>query len=78
LIVKVAGAIVIVKLTLAVFAGAVESLTLNVSAVAFAAAVGVPLIVPVEEFSVTPAGKAPALIDQVYGAVPPFAVRFAV
>jgi hypothetical protein len=53
--------------------GAVESVTLNVSAVAFAAAVGVPLITPVEEFSVKPLGKVPDVSDHVYGLVPPVA-----
>ena len=36
------------------------------------AVVGVPLICPVE-LSVSPAGKEPALIDQLYGVVPPLA-----
>ena len=36
------------------------------------AVVGVPLICPVE-LSVSPAGKAPPLIDQLYGVVPPLA-----
>jgi hypothetical protein len=39
--------------------------------------VGVPLSRPVEEFRVTPAGKDPAATDQVYGAVPPAAVKVA-
>ena len=37
------------------------------------AAVGVPLICPVELLSVSPAGREPALIDQLYGVVPPLA-----
>jgi hypothetical protein len=35
------------------------------------AVVGVPVIAPVELFSVSPAGSDPAVIPQVYGAVPP-------
>ena len=59
-IVKVAEAIVIVKLTFAVCAvGVVESVTVKASAVALTAAVGAPLIAPVVEFSVTPAGSVP-------------------
>ena len=58
-IVSVAGAIVSVRLTFAVCAGEPESVTLKVSAVVFAAAVGVPLIWPVDEFSVSPAGSVP-------------------
>ena len=37
------------------------------------AVVGVPLICPVELLSVSPVGKEPALIDQLYGVVPPLA-----
>jgi len=37
------------------------------------AVVGVPLICPVELLSVSPACKEPALIDQLYGVVPPLA-----
>ena len=37
--------------------------------------VGVPLISPLELFSVSPAGNEPVLIDQVYGPAPPLAVR---
>ena len=36
--------------------------------------VGVPLISPVELFSVSPAGNEPVLMDQVYGPAPPLAV----
>lgn len=38
-------------------------------------AVGVPEIMPVEEFIVRPAGSVPTLIDHVYGVIPPLAVR---
>jgi hypothetical protein len=37
------------------------------------AAVGVPLITPVEAFRVSPAGRLPAVTDQLYGVVPPVA-----
>jgi hypothetical protein len=39
------------------------------------AAVGVPLMTPVEAFRLRPAGKPPLVIDQVFGAVPPLAAR---
>jgi len=58
-IVSVAGAIVSVRLTFVACAGELESVTLNMIAVAFAAAVGVPLISPVDEFTVKPPGNAP-------------------
>jgi len=58
-IASVAGAIVTVRLTLAVCGVALESVTLNVSAAAFAAPVGVPLITPVDVFSVKPPGSVP-------------------
>jgi hypothetical protein len=38
-------------------------------------AVGVPAIAPVEEFRVNPAGRAPVMIDQVYGVAPLCPVR---
>ena len=38
------------------------------------ALMGVPLMMPVEAFNLTPPGKAPALTDHVYGSVPPVAV----
>jgi hypothetical protein len=51
----------------------VESTTcavkLNVPAV-----VGVPVIAPVELFSVNPAGSEPLVIEYVYGGIPPPAV----
>ena len=46
---------------------------MNVSAVAFAAAVGVPLIRPVDAFSVKPPGSVPEVSVHVYGVVPPVA-----
>lgn len=39
------------------------------------AAAGVPLMEPVEGFSVSPAGRVPAVMLQAYGAVPPDAVN---
>jgi hypothetical protein len=37
--------------------------------------VGVPLMAPVDEASVSPGGSVPELIDQLYGGVPPEAAR---
>lgn len=37
------------------------------------AAVGVPEITPVKALSVKPTGSEPAVIDQLYGVVPPLA-----
>ena len=66
---------VIFRLTFAVCASDLESLTLNVSAVAFAAVVGVPLITPVEEFNAKPVGSVPEVGVHVYGVVPPVAAN---
>ena len=66
--------IVSVKLALAVCAGDPESVTLNVSGVAFAAAVGVPLIWPVAAFKLKPLGRVPEVNCHVYEPVPPVAV----
>ena len=41
-----------------------ESVTLNVSGVALAAAVGMPVIAPVEAFSARPAGSVPLVSAQ--------------
>ena len=60
-IVSIAEKIVSVRLTLVVCVGELESATLNASAVPFATAVGVPLIKPVDEFSVKPPGSVPKL-----------------
>ncbi len=46
-------------------AGLLESVTMKVSDVAVAVAVGVPLRMPVEEASVIPAGSVPLVKDQV-------------
>ena len=37
--------------------------------------VGVPLITPLDEFSVNPAGNDPDFTDHVYGGLPPLAAR---
>ena len=58
-IVPIGPAIVRVRLTDLLCAGLLESVTINVSAVALAAAVGVPLITPVAAFKVKPAGRVP-------------------
>ncbi len=50
-----------------------ESETLNVNGVAFAAAVGVPVIAPVDGVRANPAGRLPDTSDHVYGGVPPVA-----
>ena len=52
-----------------------ESVTLNVSRVAFAGAVGVPLIRPVVEFNANPPGNIPEVSAHVYGPVPPLATK---
>jgi hypothetical protein len=49
----------------AVWAGLLESVTVNVSGVALAGAVGVPVIAPVAAFRVRPAGKEPLEMDHV-------------
>ena len=60
--VSTGGAIVRLKLTLAVCAvGEPESVTLKVSGVAVTGVLGVPLIKPVDAFSDNPAGKVPAV-----------------
>ena len=39
------------------------------------AAVGVPVMAPVEGFSVRPVGSAPLMIENVYGGTPPVATK---
>lgn len=56
-------------------AGVLESVTANVSEVALAVAVGVPLIAPVAGASVSPAGSAPPVKVHAYGVVPPVAAN---
>jgi len=60
--------------TLAVCCGALESVTWNVTSPEYEND-GVPLINPVEAFSVSPAGSLPDATLHVYGAVPPVADR---
>ena len=62
---------VILRFAVALCAGELESVTFTVNE-ELPAVVGVPLICP-EPLSVSPAGKLPELIDQLYGAVPPLA-----
>jgi hypothetical protein len=71
---ELAAAMVNVRLAVAVCAGLPESVTLNVSCVALAAVVGVPVIAPLDE-SESPLGKAPLVRVHVYGLVPPVATR---
>jgi hypothetical protein len=66
-----------VREALCVRAGLLESATLNVSGVLATNAEGVPVMAPVEAFSVRPAGREPLVSDQVYGDTPPVAVRVA-
>ena len=61
--------------TVAVWAGEAESVTLKVSGAALAALAGVPLINPLDAPRVRPLGKVPPVNDQLYGAVPPVAAR---
>jgi hypothetical protein len=71
-----AAAIVILSDFAAVFAGDEESLTCTLND-DIPACVGVPLICPVAAVRFSPAGKDPELIDHVYGAVPPEALKVA-
>ena len=59
------AAIVNARLTDWVWAGLLESVSKNVSAVALAVAVGVPVIAPVEAFNDRPAGSVPLVNNQV-------------
>jgi hypothetical protein len=66
-----AAAIVMAKAWLAVWGtGVVESVTITVKS-NVPAVVGVPETVPVELPMVSPGGRDPVVIDQVYGGVPP-------
>jgi hypothetical protein len=64
-------------LRLAVAVAEVESVTLTVNE-DVPVDVGVPEICPVFAFNARPAGREPALTFQVYGDVPPIAIRTAV
>ncbi len=70
-----AGLIVMAKFAVTVCTGDPESVTLNVSGVATTGIVGVPLIVPADAFSASPAGRVPAVSCHVKAPVPPLAVR---
>jgi hypothetical protein len=70
-----AGAIVIENALLVVAARLSETPTVKL---AVPAEDGVPLMTPVVEFSASPAGSAPTVMDQVYGAVPPAATKVTV
>ena len=60
-----AVAIVSARVTDFVCTGLLESVSLNVSDVALAVAVEVPVIAPVEAFNDRPAGSVPLVNDQV-------------
>ena len=72
-ILNAGGVMVRFRTTLAVCTGELESVTWKLSGVAFTAAVGVPLIKPVDAFNVNPAGKVPVVNCQVYAPDPPVA-----
>ena len=57
--------------------GVLESFTWKVNARLLTAAVGVPVIAPVEAFRLAQVGKAPLATDHVYGTVPPVAASVA-
>jgi hypothetical protein len=55
--------------------GVVLSTTFTVNEYVLPAIVGVPLIAPVLVFKLKPPGNVPALIEYVYGVVPPLPVQ---
>ena len=57
--------------------GVVVSAACTVKAYALPATVGVPVIAPVAVLKLRPPGNAPALIEYVYGVVPPAAAQLA-
>jgi hypothetical protein len=67
-----AGFIVIDRALVAVLLALSVTITVKLKV---PAVVGVPEIIPVDVPSVRPFGRAPAVIDQVYGSKPPVAVR---
>jgi hypothetical protein len=71
------GEILSATFTLFVWTGTLESVTENVSGVALADAVGVPVIAPELAFNDRPAGSVPAVTDQEYGVAPPVAMSVA-
>ena len=72
---KLAGSDVTVR-QIALALADCRSVTFKVSGVLVAAAVGVPVIAPVDPKD-KPMGSVPLVSDQVYGAVPPVAARVA-
>ena len=68
------GAIVRLRIAVAVSAGEVESVTLKVNDTALVIALGVPLMSPLEGLSERPSGRLPETNCQLYGPVPPEAV----
>ena len=65
---------VMLRAALAVFVGLSESVTVTVKLIApVCGPVGVPVITPVVELSVSPAGKLPTVTAHVYGVIPPVA-----
>ena len=62
-----------VILTFCASVGVLESVTIKVIGALDSVTVGGPEIAPEEEFSDNPAGRVPAVMDQVYGALPPCA-----
>ena len=75
---SVAGAIVRGSVTVVESTGDCESVNLKVKGVELTAAVGVPVIAPVDAFSKSPAGNVPPVSVHVYGVVPPLPVTVAV
>ena len=69
-----AGLTIIVALLLEVSCGEPESVTVPVK-LKVPAVVGVPVMAPVLAFSVSPGGKEPELMANVYGLVPPLAAN---
>ena len=69
----VAEAMVIARVADRVCAGLLESFAWNVTESFVTAAVGVPEITPVDAARDSPAGRAPLVIDQLYGETPPVA-----
>jgi hypothetical protein len=68
---------VIGRFAVALCGGELKSTSLNVRGVNIPDVVGVPPITPVAEFNVKPGGSEPVFTDQVYGSVPPVAVKVA-
>ena len=71
------AAMVSVRLTDWLCTALPESVTLKVSAALASTAEGVPAMVPVDGFKDRPAGRVPAVRDQVNGVVPPVAASVA-